>query len=130
MPGSFRFQFRATEVAADSTETHETVRFANDSTRISSDNAIVLQAVAEILAHRPELRLEVRGHADEHERRRASLGAPRAQAVIDDLVQRGVAADRLVLVDRGWAFPIDPLRPELNRRTDFNVISDAPRAPF
>ena len=50
------------------------------------------------------------------------LSEARAQAAVDFLISRGIAADRLQSEGKGSSEPIDENNPEVNRRTEFIII--------
>ena len=49
------------------------------------------------------------------------LSEARAKSAYDFLVSQGIAADRLKYEGKGSSEPVDPNKPELNRRTEFIV---------
>lgn len=86
------------------------ITFEPASAAITPEGLAIVDAVAAILAGAPEIPLEVHGHTDSdgdsvvNER----LSQERAQAVVDALVERGVAAERLTPVGFGESDPIAP----------------------
>jgi outer membrane protein OmpA-like peptidoglycan-associated protein len=100
------------------------VTFSKDSVRIP-DNAIpILDAIAQVMADNPHIELvEVGGHASSGERNPAALAQHRADAVRQALIDRGVAAERLVAHGYSQAQPIAPndtvTGRALNRRCEF-----------
>lgn len=81
----------------------ERISFPRSSAAIEDGQGLVLDAVGATLSGNPQIdRLEVLGHAARGERPRA-LALARANAVIEALVARGVARERLVPVDAGSA---------------------------
>ncbi len=93
----------------------------------------LLDALAETMNANPQLKLvEIEGHANDGERRAQRLGERRAQAVVDALVERGVDPVRLRARSYGSTRPIDPSRPEVNRRAEPMIIEaeePEPREP-
>jgi outer membrane protein OmpA-like peptidoglycan-associated protein len=107
----------------------EKILFETDSTAIRPESLSIIQAVAQTLHHHPEfLVIEVAGHADERstDEHNLRLTKGRAAAVVDALVQRGIARNRLVSQGYGEYCPIDPASNpaawEKNRRVEFKVV--------
>jgi outer membrane protein OmpA-like peptidoglycan-associated protein len=73
------------------------LHFEFDSTRLTADSEPRLQAIVELLRERPELRVEVAGHADAVGQRSYNqrLSLRRAQAVAQRLVAAGIDGGRL-----------------------------------
>jgi outer membrane protein OmpA-like peptidoglycan-associated protein len=104
------------------------IRFTSASPQILPESMVTLDQAAELLATLPSARIEVAGHtdADGEEEANLELSQLRAQAVLDALVDRGVAADRLTAVGFGEQFPIaDNTSGEgkaRNRRIEMHVL--------
>ena len=103
--------------------------FAKDTARLLDGADAALALVAVLLADRPELALELHGHADPHEPSPLELSERRAELVRAELVARGVDASRLVVIPHGDAEPAaagrTPAERALNRRVDLRL----PAAP-
>jgi outer membrane protein OmpA-like peptidoglycan-associated protein len=103
----------------------EEVRFRRNSTRIEPVSEDLLDAVASVMADYPRFTaIALTGHADPGERDPAGLSRRRAEAVRDELVARGVEAERLRVEARGDAEALetggdDPAR---NRRVTFRLL--------
>jgi OOP family OmpA-OmpF porin len=76
------------------------VRFETASTRLTEDARVVLDTVAESLRDRPEVRVEIAGHADSQERDEDTLALRRAESVRAYLIAQGVP--EAILVARGY----------------------------
>jgi outer membrane protein OmpA-like peptidoglycan-associated protein len=104
------------------------IRFESGSTTIVAASLATLDELAALLAATPDTSVEVAGHtdADGDEAENQALSTQRAQAVVDALVQRGVAAERLGAVGFGEAFPIasndTQEGKDRNRRIELNVL--------
>jgi outer membrane protein OmpA-like peptidoglycan-associated protein len=104
------------------------IRFDSGSTTIVDASLATLDAIAALLTATPDTSVEVAGHtdADGDETENQTLSTQRAQAVVDALVQRGVAAERLGAVGFGEAFPIasndTQEGKDRNRRIELNVL--------
>ncbi len=105
------------------------VQFASGSAEILDASVPVLDEVAAGLADAPGLALEIQGHTDStgDETANLELSELRAQAVLDYLVNQGVAADRLTAMGFGETQLIaDDATEEgrqTNRRIEFKPIS-------
>lgn len=93
----------------------------------------MLDEVAKVLTQHPELgEVLVEGHTDNRGGREYNmdLSRRRAKAVVDYLVTRGVAKERLKSAGFGFDRPVasndTPLGRAKNRRTEFRLVSEAP----
>jgi outer membrane protein OmpA-like peptidoglycan-associated protein len=104
----------------------------DESTLLASSFAILDKAVA-MMTDFPETRWEISGHTDFVGTREYNqqLSARRAQAVVEYLVGKGIAADRLKAVGYGPDRPVgDNTTAEgraKNRRTEFKLVSELPK---
>ena len=106
----------------------EKLYFDQSSPILRPDSRTELDQLYNLLTQHPVLRIEVRGHTDNQGDFDANvrLSRERCQAVVDYLVGKGIASDRLKAVGRG---PIDPVAPnnneenrKKNRRVEFVVM--------
>ena len=103
------------------------VVFELDSSRLLPHAYPTLDALAEVLGRNADFQLNVVGHTDDQGAAdyNLSLSERRAQAVVEYLVGKGVAAERLAAVGRGEAEPIASnsfaTGRVLNRRVEFVV---------
>lgn len=104
------------------------IRFESGSTTIVDASLATLDDIAALLAATPDTSVEVAGHtdADGDEAENQVLSTQRAQAVVDALVQRGVASERLGAVGFGETLPIasndTQEGKDRNRRIELNVL--------
>lgn len=91
---------------------------------LNDDAKFVLHDLVKILNKQPQLRLKIEGHtSDEGDATfNQKLSENRAKAVIDFLISKGIAADRLEYEGKGSSEPLDPNNREVNRRTEIIVI--------
>lgn len=107
------------------------IYFDFDSYSIRADAGPVLDAQAGWLSRYPGVGIRVEGNADERGTREynLALGARRANAIRDHLVNRGVAAGRITTVSYGKEQPIDPGTSEeayqRNRNGHTSLVSGA-----
>jgi outer membrane protein OmpA-like peptidoglycan-associated protein len=100
-------------------------RFPTSSSEVVPDHALELDRVVTVMNALPNTTVLVVGHADQlgDEAANHALSAARAQAVVDYLVSRGIAADRLSSRAVGEADLLtlanDAAALALNRRTEF-----------
>lgn len=91
------------------------------------ENLASVQAVANYMKSRPGVYIFVEGHCDERgaEAYNLALGARRANAVRNMLIEYGVNADNIFTISYGTERPIDSTHTEqgwsLNRRAEFKV---------
>ena len=107
----------------------EKVQFETNSAKIRPESNEILDAVASTLKGHPEFKVvEVAGHADERstDQHNLQLTTARAASVVDALVKRGVAKNRLVSQGYGEYCPLDEGHNEAawekNRRVDFKIV--------
>lgn len=87
-----------------------------------------LERLEEILTENPGIRMEISGHTDSDGSADLNqrLSENRAKSVVEFLVKRGIAEDRLIYTGYGSTQPIaDNLTAQgkqLNRRTEFKII--------
>jgi len=111
------------------------INFAYDEATLLPSSFAILDKAVTMMSDFPQTRFEVSGHTD-------YLGTPeynhqlsqrRAQAVVDYMVKKGVAADRLTAVAYGQDRPIadngTPGGRAQNRRTEFKLISEPAKWP-
>lgn len=86
------------------------VYFDTDSHDVRADAEPILDAQAGWLKRYGSVRVRIEGNADERGTREynLALGARRANAIRDFLVNRGVTADRISTISFGKEQPIDP----------------------
>ena len=91
---------------------------------LNDDAKFVLHDLVKILNKQPQLRLKIEGHtSDEGDAAfNQKLSENRAKAVVDFLISKGIAADRLEFEGKGSSEPLDPNSREVNRRTEIIVI--------
>lgn len=104
------------------------VYFDQSSPVLRSESYPELDQLADVLKANPALQIEIRGHTDNQGDfdLNVKLSRDRCQAIIDYLVDKGIAKTRLKAVGRG---PIDPIAPnnnednrKKNRRVEFVVL--------
>jgi OOP family OmpA-OmpF porin len=89
-----------------------------------------LESAAKTLQEHPSLRIEISGHTDNVGPREANvkLSLARAEAVKQDLIKRGVEADRIEVRGAGPDQPVaDNLTPQnrqKNRRIEFRILTE------
>ena len=110
----------------------ERVYFATDSFQLTEEAGPVLQAQAQWLQRYPGVLVTVEGNADERGTREYNLGlgARRAQAVRERLIQLGLRPERIATISYGKERPVDTRsNPEgwainRNARTNFTGSSE------
>jgi outer membrane protein OmpA-like peptidoglycan-associated protein len=118
----------------DSASTATTIRFKNvyyetGSAGLESDSYFELDHMAGLLNKYSNVKVEVSGHTDNVGDSAANreLSRQRAQSVVNRLVQKGISADRMVVVGYGDSRPAETNDTEegraTNRRTELRVIS-------
>ena len=102
--------------------------FATNKTRILSSSEESLNDLYMYLSRNPQVRIKIIGHTDSVGKDEANqkLSDGRANAVMNDLIERGIAADRLEAEGRGETQPIDtndtPEGRQNNRRVEIEIL--------
>ncbi len=126
--------YDAVNAVNDSASTATTIRFKNvyyetGSAGLESDSYFELDHMAGLLNKYSNVKVEVSGHTDNVGDSAANreLSRQRAQSVVNRLVQKGISADRMVVVGYGDSRPAETNDTEegraTNRRTELRVIS-------
>ncbi len=108
----------------------EGILFKTNSAEIDKKSYAVLDAAVAVLQQFPEVRMEVQGHTDDvgDDAKNMTLSQDRAQSVVNYLISKGVAADRLVAKGYGETKPEVPNdskeNQSRNRRVEFQLIRD------
>lgn len=108
------------------------IRFTLASAELDRSSVPLLDELHGLARRCPQARMQVEGHTDAQGNAAVNLrlSQRRAQAVVDALVQRGVAANRLQALGHGETRLLDqgatPEAHERNRRIEFHL---APKAP-
>lgn len=99
-------------------------QFAVGKADLNDDAKFVLYDLVKILEKQPQVNLKIVGHtSDEGDAKfNQKLSEDRAKAVVDFLISRGVAADRLQYEGKGSSEPLDPNNRDVNRRTQIIVV--------
>lgn len=104
------------------------LHFATNKTRILSRSEEALNDLYMYLARNPQVRIKITGHTDNVGKDAANqkLSDGRANAVMQDLIERGISADRLQAEGRGETQPIDTNDTEEgrqnNRRVEIEIL--------
>ena len=102
--------------------------FATNKTRILKTSEEALQDLYMYLARNPQVRIKIIGHTDNVGKDAANqkLSEGRANEVMKDLIERGIAADRIEAEGRGESQPIDTNDTEEgrqnNRRVEIEIL--------
>tara|TARA_R110002073_G_scaffold140253_6_gene290760 strand:+ start:27915 stop:29285 length:1371 start_codon:yes stop_codon:yes gene_type:complete len=105
------------------------IRFQTGKSKIRPSSFTVLNKAVKVFAEFAELRVEVQGHTDNTGSAEVNtkLSQDRAQAVVDYLVKKGIAADRLEAKGFGPSEPkadnATKAGQEENRRVEFKLIN-------
>jgi hypothetical protein len=105
------------------------IRFDFDSAAIRPESEPVLKALHEGLAQERSARIGIEGHTSSEgdAAYNEKLSQRRAQSVVDDLVRRGLARDRLSASGAGESRPVAPNGDEtgrsLNRRVEIRCVA-------
>lgn len=100
-------------------------QFEVNKAELNDDAKIALHDLARLMKAHSEIRLHIEGHtsAEGDAQFNQKLSQDRAQAAVDFLVNKeGIDPGRLTAVGKGSSEPIDPDKPELNRRTEFIIV--------
>ena len=100
-----------------------------DKANLRMESISELTRVLEVLKEMSALKIEVSSHTDNRgsEEYNLKLSQARAQSVVDYLISKGIAADRVIAKGYGKSQPVATNDTEegrqLNRRTEFRILS-------
>ncbi|MCW3070671.1 MAG: hypothetical protein JWO44_561 [Bacteroidetes bacterium] len=103
--------------------------FDFDKATLRPESTNELERLTKLLTDVPTLKIEISGHTDSKgaDAYNKTLSNNRAKAVVDYLITKGIAADRLTSVGYGEEQPIDTNDTDegrqMNRRTEFKILS-------
>ena len=115
-------------IAANSKITLNNVFFDFDKNELKQESFVELDKLADLLKKNPTVKIEISGHTDNKgdKKYNLTLSQKRAESVVNYLVQKGIAAARLVAKGYGDTMPIAPNDTEenkaKNRRTEVKVL--------
>jgi outer membrane protein OmpA-like peptidoglycan-associated protein len=97
--------------------------FDTGKTELKAESDVTLREVAALLQNEASLKLQIIGHTDNvgGEKYNDELSRGRAAAVVQDLVQRGIAASRLTAEGKGLHQPVAPNDTEEGRAKNRRV---------
>jgi outer membrane protein OmpA-like peptidoglycan-associated protein len=102
--------------------------FQSGSAKLAAESGVALDELATDLAICPDTQVNVEGHtdADGDEALNLALSVARAEAVVEALIERGVAFQRLYAVGYGESLPIadndTKAGKQANRRIAFSIL--------
>lgn len=115
-------------VALNTNFVFNNIQFEANSFKLLPISLIELDKLLQILVENPNLKVEISGHTDNlgNATENIKLSTNRAKAVVDYLVNKGIAANRLTYKGYGSSKPIADNSTEKgrakNRRTEFTVV--------
>lgn len=122
------------EVEAERIRVDEQIHFELDSAEIRSESDGLLAEIAQVINDNPHVKkVRIEGHTDNQGAAEYNMGLSRrrAQAVLDRLVENGVAPDRLVFEGYGLTRPVETNDTQAgraaNRRVEFNILEQDAR---
>ncbi len=104
------------------------VFFDVDKSTLRSESELELNKLVEIMQQNPTVSIEVSGHTDSDgdDHHNLELSKARAKAVLDYLVSKSIASDRIRSTGYGEARPVvantSPENKQLNRRTEIEFL--------
>jgi OOP family OmpA-OmpF porin len=106
----------------------KSVLFDFNKTALLSKSKIELNRIYYLLTKYPKLEIEIRGHTDNKgsEAYNITLSSKRAKAIVDFLLAKGIAANRLSAIGFGNTMPLSDNLSEKgrqnNRRVEFKIV--------
>ena len=98
-------------------------QFKVDDATLNDSAKFALHDLANLMKKHTEIKVDIVGHTSSEgdAQHNQQLSEERAKSAYDFLVSQGVEASRLKYEGKGSSEPVDPNKPELNRRTEFIV---------
>lgn len=115
----------------------ENIYYDFNKSNIRADAAKELDKLVQLLVDNPEIKIELSSHTDsvDDQSYNLQLSQRRAEAAVSYMVERGIAADRMVAKGYGESRPIarntnldgtdNPAGRQRNRRTEFKILEIA-----
>jgi Ca-activated chloride channel family protein len=105
------------------------IYFEPGKAKVNASAAALLDAIAQVLKEHPEItRLRIDGHASGGEAKALALSKRRAEAVVSQLVARGIDPARLLVSGGGAGCPLNADKTSdekaKNRRIEFTILID------
>lgn len=110
--------------------TLEDVYFETGSYKLTEDSWVAMHKLLQALEFNPKMKVEIAGHTDNvgNPQANLNLSQQRANSLVDWLVNKGIARDRLIAKGYGDKEPVaDNSSPEgrsRNRRTEIRIIEE------
>jgi ompA family protein len=98
-------------------------QFEVDDATLNDNAKFALHDLSKLMKSHENIKVDIVGHTSSEGdvKHNQQLSEARAKSAYDFLVSQGIAADRLKYEGKGSSEPVDPNKPELNRRTEFIV---------
>lgn len=116
-------QVRQMEQVEEIEKDFNAAKFEQGKAELNDESKAALNDLADFMKQHAALKVHIVGHASTEgsEQKNVELSEARAKAAVDYLVGQGIDEGRLRYEGKGSSEPVDPNRPELNRRTEFIV---------
>lgn len=116
-------QVRQVEQVEEIEKDFNAAKFEQGKAELNDESKAALNDLADFMKQHAALKVHIVGHASTEgsEQKNVELSEARAKAAVDYLVGQGIDERRLRYEGKGSSEPVDPDRPELNRRTEFIV---------
>lgn len=127
-PAGTQRDFLLSPVASEKAIVLRNIYFDYDKATLRPESIEELERVVRFLQENPSLKVEISGHTDSDgsEAYNLRLSQARAQAVVDYLVSRGIATERLIARGYGESRPVapndTPENKQKNRRTELKIL--------
>jgi len=115
-------------IALNKITTLKNIQFETNAYRLKDVSKVELDKLLQLLTDNPTIKIEVNGHTDNTGKAEDNLklSTNRAKTVVDYLIEKGIAAQRLQYKGYGATKPLTDNTTEagrsMNRRTEFKVI--------
>ncbi len=99
------------------------INFATGKATIQAESLVIIDQITAVLKENAELTIEIQGHTDDvgSDEANMTLSGQRAQAVMQAIISRGVAAERLTATGFGEKNPLADNKTEEGRATNRRV---------
>lgn len=127
-PSGTQRDFFLTPVASEKAIVLRNIYFDYDKATLRPESIEELERVVQFLQENPSLKVEISGHTDSDgsEAYNLRLSQARAQSVVDYLISRGIASERLIARGYGESRPVapndTPENKQKNRRTELKIL--------
>ncbi len=120
---SKRLDLELVKIEKETTEVLQNIFFDSGSSVLRKESNIELNKLKDLLTSNPNLKIEISGHTDDigNDQTNTDLSKKRAQSVVNFLLEKGIATERMFFKGYGESIPKVKNDSELNRQQNRRI---------